>query len=426
MQFIDGGVCAPQGFRAAGVYAGVKAAAGMTAAEAAKFSEEIRSGKRPADSKNDAALIAADGPCAAAGVFTSNLVKGAPIAVCQTNLQNGRAQAIFANSGNANTCNADGQDKAWKMAQAAADALGIPADDVLVASTGVIGVPLPIEPLVAATPALASKLSAQGSLDAATAIMTTDRVPKNLAVEFTVGGRTAHIGGISKGSGMIHPNMCTMLCFLTTDVAIAPAMLDRALRLAVRDSFNMLSVDEDMSTNDTCVILANGRAGNAEITAAGPEFDAFTEALSALCIQLARAMAKDGEGATKLLVCAVTGGKTDKDARTVAKAVICSSLVKTAIFGADANWGRVLCAIGYCGAQVDVHKVDVDFVSKGGRLAVCRNGAGIPFDEALGKRVLQEDEITVEVTLHDGSAAATAFGCDLTYDYVKINGDYRT
>ena len=426
MQFIDGGVCAPQGFRAAGVYAGVKAAAGMTAAEAAKFSEEIRSGKRPAESKSDAALIAADGPCAAAGVFTSNLVKGAPIAVCQTNLQNGRAQAIFANSGNANTCNVDGQDKAWKMAQAAADALGIAADDVLVASTGVIGVPLPIGPLVAAAPALASKLSSHGSLDAATAIMTTDRVPKNLAVEFTVGGRTAHIGGISKGSGMIHPNMCTMLCFLTTDVAIAPSMLDRALRLAVRDSFNMLSVDEDMSTNDTCVILANGRAGNAEITAAGPEFDAFTEALSALCIQLARAMAKDGEGATKLLVCAVAGGKTDKDARTVAKAVICSSLVKTAIFGADANWGRVLCAIGYCGAQVDVHQVDVDFVSKGGRLAVCRNGAGIPFDEALGKQVLQEDEITVEVTLHAGSAAATAFGCDLTYDYVKINGDYRT
>lgn len=404
MQYIEGGVTAAKGFLAGGVHCGI----------------------RKNKSKRDLALIYSEKPCAAAGVYTQNLVKGAPILVTQKNLADGRAQAVICNSGNANTCNADGEAKAWRMCEIAADALHIDPHDVIVASTGVIGQILPIEPIENAAAELASSLSADGSNYAAQAIMTTDTIEKEVAVQVEIGGRTVTVGGISKGSGMIHPNMCTMLCFLTTDAAISAKMLGHALRLAVRDSFNMLSVDEDMSTNDTCVILANGRAGNAEITAAGPEFDAFTEALSALCIQLARAMAKDGEGATKLLVCAVTGGKTDKDARTVAKAVICSSLVKTAIFGADANWGRVLCAIGYCGAQVDVHKVDVDFVSKGGRLAVCRNGAGIPFDEALGKRVLQEDEITVEVTLHDGSAAATAFGCDLTYDYVKINGDYRT
>lgn len=426
MQFIDGGVCAPRGFRAAGVYAGVKAAAHMTAAEAAAFSADIRSGKHPAGEKNDLALICADAPCTAAGVFTSNLVKGAPVAVCQAHLQDGTAQAILANSGNANTCNADGLEKAQAMAASAADALGIDAGDVLVASTGVIGVPLPLGPVTDAVPALAGRLSTDGGLDAAAAILTTDRVPKSLAVACTVGGKTVRIGGISKGSGMIHPNMCTMLCFLTTDAAISAPLLDRALRLAVRDSFNMLSVDGDMSTNDTCLLLASGKAGNPAITAAGPDFDAFVQALSALCVRLARAMAKDGEGATKLLVCEVTGASTDADARTVAKAVICSSLVKTAIFGADANWGRVLCAIGYCGAGVDIHRVDVDFVSAGGTLPVCRNGAGIPFDEALGKQVLAQDEVTVRVLLHDGAAAATAFGCDLTYDYVKINGDYRT
>ena len=426
MKFMEGGVCAPQGFRAAGIYAGVKATAHMTAAEAANYSQEIRQGKAGLDSKFDLALIAADTPCRAAGVFTSNLVKGAPIAVCQTHLTDGTAQAILANSGNANTCNADGIEKADAMAKAAAKALSIPADRVLVASTGVIGVPLPVEPIEAAVPALAEKLSPEGSLDAATAIMTTDRVPKNLAVSFMLDGKEVRIGGISKGSGMIHPNMCTMLCFLTTDAAISVKMLGHALRLAVRDSFNMLSVDEDMSTNDTCLLLANGKAGNEEITSAGPAFHTFVQALSKLCQELAREMAKDGEGATKLVVCKVEGAKDDETARTAAKAVICSSLVKAAMFGADANWGRVLCALGYCGADLDVHRVDVAFSSKEGRLSVCENGAGVPFDEDLAKKVLSADEVEILVALHAGAARAEAYGCDLTYDYVKINGDYRT
>ena len=426
MKFIDGGVTAPQGFRAAGIYAGVKACAHLTQAEAANFAADIRSGKRAPESKNDLALICADVPCTAAGVFTSNLVKGAPIAVCLKHLQDGKAQAILANSGNANTCNADGEEKAEALASAVAEALNLRDEDVLVGSTGVIGQPLPLEPILTAVPALTQKLSTHGSLDAATAIMTTDTVPKNMAVEMELDGKTIRIGGISKGSGMIHPNMCTMLCFLTTDAAVEAKALDKALRFAVADSFNMLSVDEDMSTNDTCVILANGKAGNAEIQEGSADFTAFVEALKALCVKIARAMAKDGEGASKLLVCAVSGAASDADARTVAKAVICSSLVKTAIFGADANWGRVLCAIGYAGAKVDIHKVDVDFTSPAGTLPVCRAGAGIPFDEELGKKILLEDEITVQVMLHDGTAAAEAYGCDLTYDYVKINGDYRT
>ncbi|WOC32141.1 MULTISPECIES: bifunctional glutamate N-acetyltransferase/amino-acid acetyltransferase ArgJ [Caproicibacterium] len=426
MKWIDGGVTAPKGFRAAGIYAGVKACAHMTAAEAANYAQDMRTGKKPVGSKNDLALICADAPCTAAGVFTSNLVKGAPIAVCQKHLQDGRAQAVIANSGNANTCNADGRQKAEAMAAAVAEELNLRDEDVLVGSTGVIGQPLPLEPILSAVPKLTQKLSTHGSLDAATAIMTTDTVPKNVAVEVELDGRPVRIGGISKGSGMIHPNMCTMLCFLTTDAAISAKALDSALRFAVRDSFNMLSVDEDMSTNDTCVILADGKAGNAEITEDSPAFSIFAQALKALCVKLARAMAKDGEGAKKLLVCQVSGAASDADARKIAKAVICSSLVKTAIFGADANWGRVLCAIGYAGAKVDVQKVDVDFVSAVGTLPVCRGGAGIPFDEELGKRILQEDEITVRTVLHDGNAAAEAYGCDLTYDYVKINGDYRT
>ena len=426
MEFIDGGVTAPQGFQAAAIYAGIKACANMTKKETAEYTKKLRSGQMKPENKDDLALIYADVPCTAAGVFTSNLVKGAPITVCQEHLKDGKAQAILANSGNANTCNADGAKKAEAMADAVAEALLIREEDVLVASTGVIGQPLPLAPILSAVPALAAKRSTSGSLQAAEAIMTTDTVPKNMAVELKLGGKTVRIGGISKGSGMIHPNMCTMLCFLTTDAAITPKALDRALRLAVQDSFNMLSVDEDMSTNDTCVILADGKAGNPEITETSEDFQKFTEALKGLCIQLARAMAKDGEGADKLLVCSVSGAADDRNARTVAKSVICSSLVKAAMFGADANWGRVLCAIGYSGATVNIHKVDVDFVSSVGSLAVCRDGAGIPFDETLGKKILAEDEITIQVTLHDGSSSATAFGCDLTYDYVKINGDYRT
>lgn len=426
MKFIDGGVTAPQGFQAASIYAGVKVCACMTEKEAAAYSKKLRAGELKPEAKDDLALIFAESPCNAAGVFTSNLVKGAPIEICQKHLKDGRAQAIIANSGNANTCNADGVDKAEAMADAAAEALVIREDDVLVASTGVIGQPLPIHPILSMVPALTAKLSTSGSLQAAKAIMTTDTKPKNIAVELQLGDKTVRIGGISKGSGMIHPHMCTMLCFLTTDAVIDSKALDKALRLAVSDSFNMLSVDEDMSTNDTCLILADGKAGNAEITEGSADFQKFTSALKELCVRIACAMAKDGEGATKLLVCKVSGAANDESARKAAKAVICSSLVKAAMFGADANWGRVLCAVGYCGAKVDIHKVDVDFLSSAGQIGVCREGAGIPFDEVLAKKVLSEDEITIQVALHDGKASAAAFGCDLTYDYVKINGDYRT
>ncbi|ARP49547.1 MULTISPECIES: bifunctional glutamate N-acetyltransferase/amino-acid acetyltransferase ArgJ [Caproicibacterium] len=426
MKWIDGGVTAPQGFRAAGVYAGIHACSQLSEKESAAFIQNLRDCYGKQGHKNDLALLCADVPCTAAGIFTSNLVKGAPIAVCKEHLKNGWAQAVVANSANANTCNADGLQKAEAMAEAAAAALHIPEEDVLVASTGVIGQPLPLPPILAGIPRIAERLSADGSLEAATAIMTTDRVPKNMAVEFSLGGKTVRIGGISKGSGMIHPNMCTMLCFLTTDAAVSAAALDKALRLAAKDSFNMLSVDEDMSTNDTCLLLADGAAGNEELTSDSPDFPVFVTALRKLCIQLARAMAKDGEGAKHLLVCEVAGAVSDADARKVAKAIVCSSLVKAAIFGADANWGRVLCAVGYCGANVDVHKVDVDFSSPAGTIPVCRSGAGVPFDEDRAKEILLQDEITVMVTLHDGTATATAYGCDLTYDYVKINGDYRT
>ena len=389
MKMIEGGVTAAQGFVAGGIHCGV----------------------RKNKSKPDLAMIYSEKPCAAAAVYTQNLVKGAPILVTQKNIADGAAKAVICNSGNANTCNADG---------------GIDPQDVVVASTGVIGQVLPIEPIQAGIPELVKALSADGSHAAATAIMTTDTIAKEAAAEVEIGGKTVKVGGISKGSGMIHPNMATMLCFVTTDCAISPAMLDKAIHQVTEKTFNMISVDGDTSTNDTFAILANGAAGNPEIAAPGPDYDVFAEALEAVCRQLSKLMAGDGEGATKLLVCRVDGAMDLPMARTVSKSVICSTLFKAAMFGADANWGRVLCAIGYSGAAVDVNKIDVSFRSAKGQVDVCQNGAGIPFSEEEASQVLSEHEIEILVHLHLGEASAEAYGCDLTYDYVKINGDYRT
>ena len=404
MKMIEGGVTAAQGFVAGGVHCGI----------------------RKNKSKPDLAMIYSEKPCAAAAVYTQNLVKGAPILVTKKNIENGRAQAVICNSGNANTCNADGVEKAERMCAIAGEVLGIHPADVVVASTGVIGQVLPIEPIESAAQALKDSLSPTGSRAAATAIMTTDTIPKEAAVEVEIGGKTVRIGGISKGSGMIHPNMATMLCFVTTDCAISPEMLQKAITASADETFNMISIDGDTSTNDTYAVLANGMAGNPEITAEGPDFHLFCDALQAVCRTLSKLMAGDGEGATKLLICQTTGAQDRATARTVAKSVICSTLFKAAMFGADANWGRVLCAIGYSGAAVDVDRIGVSFRSAAGQVDVCQNGAGIPFSEEEASKVLKENEITILVHLHQGEASAEAYGCDLTYDYVKINGDYRT
>ena len=404
MRVIEGGVCAAKGFTANGVHCGI----------------------RKNHSKKDLALIVSSVPASAAAVYTTNLVKGAPLTVTKNHISNGIAQAVICNSGNANTCNANGIEIAEAMSDLAAKALNISAGDVVVASTGVIGQPLSIDPIAEGMPALAAGLSANGGRDAAEAIMTTDTVMKEVAVEFEIGGKVCHIGGIAKGSGMIHPNMATMLVFLTTDCAIAPDMLQKALSGDIQNTFNMISVDGDTSTNDMVTILANGLAGNEAITAEGEAFTAFMQALNTVTIALCRKIAGDGEGATKLLECKVTGAADLPTARTVAKSVICSSLLKAAMFGADANWGRVLCAIGYSGADVDVNKIDVAFRSCAGTVAVCRNGAGIEFSEEVAKAVLMEKEIEILVELNSGDVSSTAWGCDLTYDYVKINGDYRT
>ena len=403
-QMIDGGVCATKGFRAAGVHCGI----------------------RKNQTKKDLALIVSDAPAAAAGVYTTNLVKGAPIAVTKAHIADGAARAIVCNSGNANTCNANGVEIAEGMCALVEQYAGVKASDVIVASTGVIGQPLSLEPIEAGMPALAAALSPDGGADAAQAIMTTDTFAKQAAVEFALGGKTCRIGGIAKGSGMIHPNMATMLVFVTTDAAVSPELLQRALSADVQTSFNMVSVDGDTSTNDMLCILANGMAGNAPVCAEGPDYAAFCEALAAVTRSLCRMIARDGEGATKLLTCHASGAADVSAARTVAKSVICSSLLKAAMFGADANWGRVLCAIGYSGADVDVTKIGVAFTSRAGSVEVCANGAGVPFSEELAKAILSEDEITIEVSLGAGDQEATAWGCDLTYDYVKINGDYRT
>ena len=404
MRYIEGGVCAAAGFSASGVHCGI----------------------RKNRTKKDLALIVSSTRAAAAACYTTNLVKGAPLVVTAQNLADGHAQAVVCNSGNANTCNANGIEIATGMCRLVEQATGIAASDVVVASTGVIGQAMTLAPFETGIPAAAAALAPGGGEAAAEAIMTTDTVKKELAVEFTVGGKVCRMGGIAKGSGMIHPNMATMLVFITTDAAICPAMLQKALSADVPDSFNMISIDGDTSTNDMVTVLANGQAGNEEITGEGADYDAFCEALAAVTRPLCRAIAKDGEGATKLLECTVTGAADTAAAKAVAKSVICSSLFKAAMFGADANWGRVLCAIGYSGAAVDVNAVDVAFESAAGTIAVCKNGAGLEFSEEKAKEILLESEIRVCIALHQGEAEATAWGCDLTYDYVKINGDYRT
>ncbi len=403
MKTVSGGVCAAKGFKANGIHCGI----------------------RKNRTKKDLSLIVSEVQASAASVYTTNLVKGAPLTVTKSNLKNGKARAIICNSGNANTCNANGIEIAEKMCALTGEALGIDPSDVVVASTGVIGLPLDITPIADGMAQLVSGLGDK-SEDAAWGIMTTDTIKKEVAVSFEVGGVTCTIGGIAKGSGMIHPNMATMLVFLTTDCAISSEMLQKALSSDIQNTFNMTSVDGDTSTNDMVTILANGMAGNKEITAEGEDFTAFMTALNTVTVYLCRMIAGDGEGATKLLECAVKGAKDEKTAKVIAKSVICSSLVKAAMFGSDANWGRILCAIGYSGAEVDVLKVDVAFTSKKGRIEVCKNGAGIEFSEEIAKEILLEKEIGIDIALGDGNGDATAWGCDLTYDYVKINGDYRT
>lgn len=400
---IDGGICAAKGFSAAGIHCGI----------------------RKNRDKRDLALIVSEKKAAAAAVYTTNLVKGAPIAVTKKHIGNGFAQAVICNSGNANTCNADGIEIAEKMCGIVEKETGIKADDVIVASTGVIGQRLDIAPIENGAAELCAALG-KNSGDAAEAIMTTDTVKKEIAVSFTAGGKECRIGGIAKGSGMIHPNMATMLVFITTDAAISPEMLQKALSNDIADTFNMVSVDGDTSTNDMVSVLANGMAENEEITEENADFAEFCKALNTVTVYLCKMIAGDGEGATKMLECNVSGAKDRACAKTVAKSVICSSLLKAAMFGADANWGRVLCAIGYSGAEVDVNKIDVSFKSAKGIVDVCKSGAGIDFSEEKAKEILSEKEIEILVELNGGDAKATAWGCDLTYDYVKINGDYRT
>ncbi len=403
MKIITGGICAAKGYKAAGIHCGI----------------------RKNKSKKDLSLIVSENPASAAAVYTTNLVKGAPLLVTKKHLSNGIAQAIICNSGNANTCNLNGIEIAEQTCELVAEALKMDKTDIVVASTGVIGQPLDIAPIKAAVPSLVASLG-NNSDAAAEGIMTTDTKKKEVAVEFELDGKICRIGGIAKGSGMIHPDMATMLVFITTDCAISSEMLRKALSYDIKDTFNMVSVDGDTSTNDMVTVLANGMAGNIEINSEGDAFNTFMKALNTVTVYLCRAIAGDGEGATKLLECKVHGAATSETAKTVAKSVICSSLTKAAMFGADANWGRVLCAIGYSKANVDVSKIDVAFTSAAGTVAVCKNGAGITFSEELAKTILTEGEITIDINLNSGSYSSTAWGCDLTYDYVKINGDYRT
>ena len=405
MKFIEGGVCAAKGFRASGIHVGVK-------------TSNL--------DKKDLALIVSDSECVAAAVYTLNVVKAAPLLVTKDNLQNSRARAVLVNSGNANACAPNGEENARRMCRAVAAELGIDWSDVIVASTGVIGQELRVGVIENGVAELVSQLSYDGSNDAATAIMTTDLTMKELAVEISVAGKTVRIGGIAKGSGMIHPNMGTMLAFLTSDCLISPEMMQKALLHATNVSFNRVSVDGDTSTNDMLSMMASGMAGNDEITGPGEDYNAFAGALNALCIELAKMMAADGEGATHLITCRVSGSKSEKDAETLSKSVISSSLTKAAMFGADANWGRVLCAMGYSGVDFDPNCVSVAFESNAGWIAVCENGRGLPFDEGLAKKILTEHGVTIDISMGEGDAECVCWGCDLTYDYVRINGDYRS
>lgn len=406
-KYIDGGVCASKGFKASGIYCGIK---------------------ETENKKNDIALVVSDVMCNAAAVYTQNKVKGAPIVVTKRNLEatGGKAQAVIVNSKNANTCNADGEEKAEKMCQLAANALNLKPEEVIVASTGVIGQILPIEPIERAIPKLILGLCVCGNEDAATAIMTTDTVKKEVAVEFEIDGKVCHLGGMAKGSGMIHPNMATTLNFITTDCAVSRDMLQKALSEVVKITYNCLSVDGDQSTNDMVALMSNGLAQNVEISEPNANFKIFKQALYIVMMNMTRMLAKDGEGATKLLECTVSGAKDLDSAITVAKSVICSPLFKCAMFGSDANWGRILCAVGYADAEFDINKVDVSLASNAGEICVCKDGAGIEFSEEEAKKILLEDEIQIKISIGDGEFSATAWGCDLTYDYVKINGDYRS
>lgn len=403
MKIIEGGICAAKGFTASGVHCGI----------------------RKNKTKKDLALIISETRAATAAVYTTNLVKGAPLTVTKNHIADGYAQAVICNSGNANTCNANGIEIAEAMSDLVAEKTGISAKDVVVASTGVIGQPLDITPIAEGMDALVKGLG-NNSKDAAEGIMTTDTKLKEISVSFEIDGVECKIGGIAKGSGMIHPNMATMLVFITTDCAVTPQMLGKALSTDIQNTFNMVSVDGDTSTNDMVSILANGMAGNKLIDKEDENYAKFMEALNTVTVYLCQKIAGDGEGATKLLECKVTGSSDVATAKTVAKSVICSSLLKAAMFGADANWGRVLCAIGYSGADVDVNKIDVAFRSPKGTIEVCKNGAGVEFSEEIAKEILLEEKIEILIELNSGNECATAWGCDLTYDYVKINGDYRT
>ncbi|WP_313529910.1 bifunctional glutamate N-acetyltransferase/amino-acid acetyltransferase ArgJ [Anaerotignum sp.] len=404
MQKISGGITAPKGFLAGGLHCGIRAN----------------------QDKKDLAMIYSKTPCSAAAVYTQNKVYGAPITVTRDNIADGTAQAMICNSGNANTCNADGVEKAAAMCKMTAEALGLSPKDIIIASTGVIGAVLPLEPIEKGIKALAPQLTAEGGALAAEAIMTTDTKAKEEAYTIEIGGKTVTIGAMAKGSGMIHPNMATMLGFLTTDAAISTPMLQKALKLAVDDTFNMVSVDGDTSTNDMVSIMANGMAENPTINQEGPEFDAFLTVIKEICTSMAKKIAGDGEGATKLLECTVNGAPNTALAKSISKSIITSSLVKSALFGADANWGRILCAIGYTEGEFAVDTISVDISSPKGSIHVCENGAGVAFDEEIAKAILLEEEVHVQVEMNQGKATATAWGCDLTYDYVKINGDYRT
>lgn len=404
MIFIDGGVTASKGFKASGIHCGI----------------------RKNQTKKDLAMIVSDKKCAAAAVYTQNKVYGAPITVTRNNIADGYAQAVIVNSGNANTCNKDGVEKAEMMCEIAAKATGVDKNDVIVASTGVIGMTLDVTPIAEKASELAAKLCENGGKDAAEAIMTTDTISKECAVEFEISGKKVHLGACCKGSGMIHPNMATMLCFMTTDCSITSEMLQSALSDVVKDTFNMISVDGDTSTNDMVCIMANGEAENDEISSLNEDYETFKEALSAVSVRLSKLIAGDGEGAQRLLECEVNGGTDIKTTKDIAKSVICSSLVKTAMFGADANWGRILCAIGYTDGDFDVEKIDVYISSSKGEVKVCEKGYGIEFSEEKAKEILLENEIKIRIDMNQGDFSATAWGCDLTYDYVKINGDYRT
>ena len=414
----EGGICAAKGFKASGIYCGIKRPANDT--------PETKH-------KNDICLFVSDTECNTAAVYTQNKVKGAPLLVTKANLEKsgGKAKAVIVNSKNANTCNADGVQKAQMMCDLVANELGIESEKVVVASTGVIGQVLPIEPIQQAVPLLAKNLAYDKNLEAATAIMTTDTVKKEYAVSFEIGGVTCTLGGMAKGSGMIHPNMATTLNFITTDCAISSEMLQKALSEIVKVTYNCLSIDGDTSTNDMVVLMANGLACNKKIEDDNnadniAAYETFKDALFEVMANLTRMLAKDGEGATKLLECFCSGAEDKQTAITVAKSVVCSTLFKAAMFGEDANWGRVLCAIGYAEAEFDINKVDVCLGSEFGKIEVCKNGAGVDFSEDEAAKILSSDEIQIYVELNGGSESATAWGCDLTYDYVKINGDYRT